>query len=64
MDAHIGTVLPGIQASMRSDSFPYLRTLKGYSHQNTSVANMIELLLKSVLVYDSPMFLECSPKAG
>ena len=30
--------------------------LKGNSHQELSVANMIELLLKSFLVYHSPMF--------
>ena len=30
--------------------------LKGNSHQKLSVANMIELLLKSFLVYPSPMF--------
>ena len=30
--------------------------LKGNSHQKLSVANMIELLLKSFLVYHSPMF--------
>ena len=30
--------------------------LKGNSHQKFSVANMIELLLKSILVYHSPMF--------
>ena len=30
--------------------------LKGNSHQKLSVANMIELLLKSLLVYHSPMF--------
>ena len=30
--------------------------LKGNSHQKISVANMIELLLKSFLVYHSPMF--------
>ena len=30
--------------------------LKGTSHQKLSVANMIELLLKSFLVYHSPMF--------
>ena len=30
--------------------------LKGNSHQKLSVANMIELLLKSFFVYHSPMF--------
>ena len=30
--------------------------LKGNSHQKISVANMIELLLKSFLVYHTPMF--------
>ena len=30
--------------------------LKGNSHQKKRVANMIELLLKSFLVYHSPMF--------
>ena len=30
--------------------------LKGNSHQKLSVANMMELLLKSFLVYHSPMF--------
>ena len=30
--------------------------LKGNSHQKLSVANMIKLLLKSFLVYHSPMF--------
>ena len=30
--------------------------LKGNSHQKISVANIIELLLKSFLVYHSPMF--------
>ena len=30
--------------------------LKGKSHQKLSVANMIELLLKSFLVYHSPTF--------
>ena len=30
--------------------------LKGNSHQKVSVANMIELFLKSFLVYHSPMF--------
>ena len=29
---------------------------KGNSHQELSVANMIEVLLKSFLVYHSPMF--------
>ena len=31
-------------------------SLKGNSHQKLSVASMIELLLKSFLVYHSPMF--------
>ena len=30
--------------------------LKGNSHQKINVANMIELLLRSFLVYHSPMF--------
>ena len=33
-----------------------LQRLKGNSHQNLSVANMIEILLKSFLVYHLPMF--------
>ena len=33
-----------------------MRFLKGNSHQKISVANMIELLLKSFLVHHSPMF--------
>ena len=34
----------------------FFNFLKGNSHQKLSVANMIELLLKSFLVYHSPMF--------
>ena len=33
-----------------------MRLLKGNSHQKLSVVNMIELLLKSFVVYHSPMF--------
>ena len=36
-----------------------LRGLKGNSHQKISVANIIELLLKSFLVYHSPMCEVC-----
>ena len=42
--------------SLLSLSIGACQQLKGNSHQQISVANMIELLLKSYLVYHSPLF--------
>ena len=54
---HFPFPVPATNSCIDLEGGDLLQTdLKGNSHQKISVANMIELLLKSFLVYHSPMF--------